>query len=171
MLKHMTSAELLTDGFGRVQEDVHGAVAGLSDDELTFRVDPGANSIAWLVWHLSRVQDDHIAGAFGTPQIWPEWADRFSLPFDLADTGYGHDSASVAEVLATGELLTGYYDAVHAATIPLVSDVKDADLDRVVDRRWDPPVTLGVRLISVVNDATQHAGQAAFVRGVLLRRR
>jgi Protein of unknown function (DUF664) len=171
MVARMTSAELLMDAFGRVREDVRGAVSGLSADELAARLDQDANSIAWLVWHLSRVQDDHIADAFGVDQVWPAWADRFGLPFDIPETGYGQDSGSVAEVRAPGDLLMGYYDAVHDATIPLVSGVKDPDLDRIVDQRWDPPVTLGVRIVSVINDTTQHAGQAAFVRGVLLRRR
>ncbi len=59
---------------------------------------------------------------------------------------------------------------MHAQTIRFVEGITDADLDRVVDESWDPPVTLGVRLVSVVNDNTQHAGQAAFVRGLVLRR-
>ena len=46
----------------------------------------------------------------------------------------------------------------------------DADLGRIVDERWDPPVTLGVRLISVISDGLQHAGQAAYVRGLAERR-
>ena len=167
----MTSAELLADAFGRVAEDVHGAVDGLSEDELAERVDPDANSIAWLVWHLTRVQDDHLADAFGTEQVWPRWAPRFGLPFDLSETGYAQDSKAVAAVRVPGDLLTGYHDAVQAATIPLLADVTDADLDRIVDRRWNPPVTLSVRLISVINDTTQHAGQAAFIRGLLLHRR
>lgn len=167
----MTSGELLADAFGRVQEEVHDAVSGLSESELAARLDPDANSIAWLIWHLSRVQDDHVADAFGVSQLWPEWAGQFGLPFGLEDIGYGHDSASVAAVRAPADLLTGYYDAVHEMTTPLVSAVKDADLDRVVDARWNPPVTLGVRLVSVVGDTAQHVGQAAFVRGILLRRR
>ena len=171
MVARMTSAELLMDAFGRVREDVQNAVSGLSADELAARLDEDANSIAWLVWHLSRVQDDHVANAFGADQVWPAWADRFGLPFGIAEVGYGQDSESVAAVRVPGDRLMGYHDAVHNATMALVSGVKDPDLDEIVDRRWDPPVTLGVRLISVVNDTTQHAGQAAFIRGVLLRRR
>jgi uncharacterized damage-inducible protein DinB len=167
----MTSADLLADAFDRIREEVHAAVDGLTEEQLAFRVDGDANSIAWLVWHLARVQDDHVAGAFGTSQVWPSWASRFALPFEVADHGYGHDSAQVAAVRVPADLLTGYYDAVHEATIPLVSSVTDTDLDRIVDRRWNPPVTLGVRLISVINDTTQHAGQAAFIRGVVLRQR
>jgi len=167
----VTSAELLTDAFERVRETMHEVVEGLSAGQLAARLDADANSIAWLCWHLARVQDDHVAGAFGVAQVWPEFMDRFGLPFGPAEIGYGQDSAEVAEVrVKSGELLTSYHDAVHAQTVRLVSAVTDADLPRVVDERWDPPVTLGVRLVSVISDCLQHAGQAAFVRGILLRR-
>jgi len=165
----VTSAELLADAFGRVNETVHGAVDGLPDGQLAARLDQDANSIAWLCWHLTRVQDDHVADAFGVEQIWPRFAARFGLPFGPDATGYGHSSEQVALVRASGELLTGYHDAVHEQTVALVGGVTDADLSRVVDKRWDPPVTLGVRLVSVISDCLQHAGQAAFVRGILLR--
>lgn len=170
----MTSADLLVDAFGRIKENVHGAVAGLTQDELAARLDPESNSIAWLVWHLTRVQDDHVADVAGTEQVWTAqgWVRRFDLPFDDADTGYGHDSDDVARLGAVpADLLLGYHDAVHARTVEYVSGLTDADLPRVVDTRWDPPVTLGVRLVSVIDDDTQHSGQAAFIRGALLRRR
>ncbi|WP_330180456.1 DinB family protein [Nocardia sp. NBC_01503] len=170
----MTSADLLVDAFGRVKENVHGAVEGLTAAELSEQLEPGANSIAWLIWHLTRVQDDHIADVAGLEQVWTAqgWAKRFDLVFDDAATGYGHQAADVAKLSGvSAELLLGYYDAVHAQTIEYVSVLVDADLPRIVDTRWDPPVTLGVRLISVVDDDIQHSGQAAFVRGVLLRRR
>ncbi len=167
----MTTAELLTDAFGRVQEAVHEAVDGRSAAQLGARLDEDANSIAWLCWHLARVQDDHVADAFGVEQVWPGFTDRFGLPFEPGAIGYGHSSAEVALVrISSASLLTAYHDAVHAQTVALVSGVTDADLPRVVDERWDPPVTLGVRLVSVISDCLQHAGQAAFVRGILLRR-
>lgn len=159
-------AELLTDSFGRVREVVHDVVSGLTEDQLAHRVD-GANSIAWLVWHLTRIQDDHVADAAGADQVWPAWADRFDLPFDLADTGYGHDREAVGKVRVPADLLLGYHDATHQRTLDYVGGLTDADLDRVVDERWDPPVTLGVRLVSVLSDDLQHAGQAAFVRGLV----
>jgi Protein of unknown function (DUF664) len=168
----MTSAELLVDAFGRVREVVHRAVEGLRPEQLAFRVDPEANSIAWLVWHLTRIQDDHVAGVARTVQVWTSkgWAERFGLPFDPRATGYGHRPADVAAVRVAAEPLVGYYDAVHTQTIRYVERLVDADLGRVVDRSWDPPVTLGVRLVSVIADDLQHAGQAAFIRGILQRR-
>lgn len=165
-------ADVLTDAFGRVREAVHGAVEGLTPEQLAGRVDPEANSVAWLVWHLTRVQDDHVSEVAGTEQVWTAqgWAERFGLPFEAEDTGYGHSSEEVAAVRGlTAEQLTGYHDAVHAASVAWVAGLRDGDLDRVVDERWDPPVTLGVRLVSVIDDDLEHAGQAAFVRGVVLR--
>ncbi|MBX9423610.1 mycothiol transferase [Streptomyces lateritius] len=168
----MNSAALLTDSFGRIREVVHEAVDGLTEDRLAERVDPDANSIAWLVWHLTRIQDDHLAGAYGTEQLWTSdgWHERFGLPFPATATGYGQTRAQVGKVRAPAELLLGYHDAVHARTVELIGPVTNGDLDRVVDTAWDPPVTLGVRLVSVISDDLQHAGQAAYVRGVLERR-
>jgi len=169
----MTSSDLLADAFGRIRGVVHDVVDGLSPQQLAFRPDREANSIAWLVWHLTRIQDDHIAGAAQTSQVWTEedWAARFGLPFDETATGYGQVAGEVAAVqVASGDLLTGYYDAVYTETIQYVQRLSDADLGRIVDERWDPPVTLGVRLISVICDGLQHAGQAAYVRGLAERR-
>ncbi|WP_431771208.1 mycothiol transferase [Streptomyces cucumeris] len=168
----MRSADLLADAFDRVSETVHEAVDGLGEEELTVRLDAGANSIAWLVWHLTRIQDDHIADAAGTAQLWTSdgWYERFGLPFPPAATGFGHRAKDVAAVRADAELLTGYHDAVHENTLAYVRGLRDTELDRIVDEAWTPAVTLGVRLVSVIADDLQHAGQAAFVRGALQRR-
>lgn len=163
--------DLLADAFGRIRADVHGAVEGLDPDQLAHRLDADANSIAWLVWHLTRVQDDHIAAAADTPQVYPDgWAARFGLPFPEHATGYGHSSADVAAVRASAEALLGYQDAVHERIRGYVNGLLETDLARIVDEAWNPPVTLAVRLVSVVDDAMQHAGQAAFVRGIVERR-
>ena len=168
----MTIGELLAEAFGRIHSVVMGAVRGLSEEELAFRPDGRCNSIAWLVWHLTRIQDDHIAHVAGTEQAYMAegWAGRFGLPFAPEETGYGHSSAEVAAVRASADLLTGYYEAVHGRTVKYVQGLGEADLDRVVDEHWDPPVTLGVRLVSVIYDDLQHGGQAAYVRGMLPRR-
>ena len=168
----MTVTELLADAFERIRATVHPAVSGLSTEDLSFRPDAEANSIAWLVWHLTRVQDDHVAALAGDEQVWTArgWVDRFALPLDPSDTGYGHGPRSVAVVTPDGASLLGYFEDVHATTQAFVATLTGADLDRVVDSAWDPPVTLGVRLVSVVADDLQHVGQAAYIRGILQRR-
>jgi uncharacterized damage-inducible protein DinB len=162
-------ADLLTESFGRVAAGVPAVLEGLDETQLGLRVDGEANSIAWLVWHLTRVQDHHVADAFGGDQIWTSegWAERFDLGLPVEDTGYGHGPDQVAAVRASPRLLAGYHAAVAERTLSLVGDLVDDDLDRVVDERWDPPVTLGVRLVSVIDDDTRHLGQAELVRGLL----
>ena len=168
----MTSADLLADAFDRIRGVVGRALDGLTDEQLTEQVGPVANSISWLVWHLTRIQDDHVCDVAGIDQAWTAqgWYERFGLPFPVTDHGYGHTEQQVEQVRVPGELLRAYHDAVYTRTVEYVKTVRDADLDQVVDTSWDPPVTLGVRLVSVVSDDLQHAGQAAYVKGLLLNR-
>ena len=169
----MESRDLLLTAFDNVEESVRGALDGIDPGLLNVRVDPDANTIAWLVWHLTRVQDDHVAEVAGTEQAYTGagWADRFALPFDASAIGYGFSSEDVGKTQVTDPgLLVEYHAEVHRRTAQFLRTLSAADLDRVVDRRWDPPVTLGVRLLSVIGDDLQHAGQAALLRGVLERR-
>jgi hypothetical protein len=168
----MHGTELLMDAFERIRDAVHPVVNGLTVEELSFRPDQESNSIAWLVWHLTRIQDDHVAALRGAPQAWMVggWAERYALALDTADTGYGHDAAAVGSVTADATSLLGYFEEVHTGTVGYLRTLDGTDLDRVVDRSWDPPVTAGVRLVSVIADDLQHVGQAAYVRGILQRR-
>ena len=166
----MEPRDLLTECFDRIREELRAAVDGLSPDQLAHRIAPGANPIGWLAWHLLRVQDDHVADVAGREQVWTAeaWAERFGLDLDPGATGYGFDDEEVDRVrVSSVELLLGYADAVSARTAEFLSGIDAADLDRVVDTSWDPPVTLGVRLVSVLSDDLQHVGQAAYVRGLL----
>jgi len=162
--------EVLLDALSRLDETIPAAVHGLTPEQLRWAPAPGANPIGWLVWHLTRVQDDHVSEAAGTEQAWTtgNWAGRFGLAPDPGDTGYGHGPADVERVHPeSAEALLEYYDAVAERTRAYIAGLSEADLDRVVDTRWDPPVTLGVRLVSVIDDDVQHVGQAAYVRGLL----
>ena len=164
----MKSNELLLDAFGRIRDIVEATLNGIDDAALIRRPGGNGNSIAWLIWHLSRGEDAQVAAAAGVPQVWTAqgFANRFGLPLPEQDTGYGHSSDKVDAVRAPRELLLEYYDAVHRQTVEVLNSLDDGDLDRVVDTRWDPPVTFGVRLVSILGDCLQHAGQAAYARGL-----
>jgi len=162
--------ELLRDSFTRLVEQVDELTDGLTEDQAGYRPAPNANSIAWLIWHSARVLDDQgLAPIAGIEQVWTseKWMDRFGLDLPRDDTGYGHSPEDVAKVRAPAELLGGYYHAVHKLTLDYVAGVTAEELTRIVDRRWDPPVTASVRLVSIINDCTQHLGQAAYLRGIL----
>ncbi|SDH95043.1 mycothiol transferase [Agrococcus jejuensis] len=166
----MDAIALLHELYGRIPGEVRRAVEGLTPEQLVARPADGANTIGWLVWHLTRVQDHHVSELLDEPQLWQsgDWAASFGLDADPHDTGYGHDAADVARVRpASADAALAYFDAVHARTTAYLATLAPADLDRVVDERWDPPVTLGVRLVSIADDDVQHAGQAAYARGLL----
>jgi hypothetical protein len=168
----MDIAALLDELYGRIPPLARDAVDGLDPDALVAAPAPGANTIAWLVWHSARVQDHHVGEVMDTDQVWQsgDWAARFGLDPDPHNIGYGHTAADVASVRPVdAAALTNYLDAVQARTCEWLRGLAGGDLDRIVDRRWDPPVTLGVRLVSVADDSLQHLGQAAYVRGLLDR--
>lgn len=188
----MSGSDVLVEAFGRIPDAVSQAVDGLDAGQLAYRPrlagasgaggaggvgagDSGTgaagNSIAWLIWHLTRVQDNHLADAAERNELWlaDGWAERFGLDLPREDTGYGHHPADVDKVrVDSGELLVEYHRAVHTRTLKFVEKLSETDLNRIIDTSWDPPVTMRVRLVSVIEDCMQHAGQAAYLRGLLL---
>jgi len=164
----MQSKELLMEAFGRLPDLVRQALDGLDEADLRRRPAGNGNSIAWLVWHTGRVEDAQVASACGLEQVWTGqgFVARFGLPLGERDTGYGHSSAQVDAVRAPRELLLEYYEAVHRQTARALEGIDDPALDHVVDRHWDPPVTLGARLVSILGDCLQHIGQAAYAKGL-----
>ena len=165
----MDVSDLLNELYGRIQPLAQRSVAGLDGDQLARSPTPGTNSIGWLIWHLARVQDHHVSEILDGEQRWVAdgWADRFGLPADPADIGYGHDADQMAAVQPGGpEILLDYLAVVQGRTMNLLEELTAPDLDRIVDRRWDPPVRLGVRLVSIADDSLQHLGQACYLRGL-----
>ncbi len=168
----MDVSELLLDLYSRIPPLAREAVEGLDKEQLTSQPNGTGNPIAWLVWHIARVQDAELAGLVGDHQLWQDgdWAARFGLEPDPNNHGYGHTAEDVRAVRPdSAAALLDYFDAVDARTQDALRALTPSDLDRIVDPDWDPPVTLGVRLISVADDAIQHIGQAAYVRGLLGR--
>lgn len=169
----MHTRDMLVDAYERIRQTVQRAADGLDADGLAFRPDAGANSIAWLVWHLTRIQDDHVAEIAGREQAWigEGWHERLGLAFDPRDTGFGHTAEQVALVQPDSpDGLLAYHDAVTERTLAYLAAIDSGELDRVIDAAYDPPTTVGVRLVSVLSDNLQHAGQARYLRGMLDRR-
>ena len=159
--------DLLLDAFSRIADSVPEVLSGLTTEQAAYRPEAGANSIGWLVWHLTRVLDGHLAELAGRGQVWHAegYAERLGLDLPTDDTGYGHGPAEVDRVrFADLDDLAAYHRATQAMARAFLAGV--SDFDRVVDRRWDPPVTMGVRLVSVLDDCARHIGQAEYLRGL-----
>lgn len=167
--------DLLADGFSRIQRSLHLSLDGLTAEQLTYRPAEQANTIGWLAWHLSRVQDHHLSDLAGREQAWIAggWHEKFGKPADPQETGQRYTAEQVAAIRPTGpQLLLDYHDAVYARSLEYIKTLKPVDLDRALDEpQWDPRPTAGVRLVSVIGDNLQHAGQAAYLRGLIENRR
>lgn len=167
----MTPSQILEDGFGRIRDRIGRLCGEVGPAELTFRPEPEANTVAWLIWHTSRQMDAQVMALADREQVWTAdgWVDRFDLPFQPEATGYGQTSEEVGQVRADPDLLAGYHDAVHQAVVEYLSAIDGADLDRVIDTDWNPPVTVGIRLMSCIGDGLQHVGQSAYILGIAQR--
>jgi len=166
----MESSELLVQAYSHISRVVHQAADNLSQDQLTYRPEEGSNSIAWLVWHLTRVQDSHLSNVTQLEETWltEEWSDRFGMPGSTT-IGFGDGPEEVAAIRPPRAILLGYHDRVAGRVIDYLPTVDADELDRIVDTNYDPDVTAGVRLVSVIQDNLQHAGQARYLRGMIDR--
>jgi hypothetical protein len=125
------------------------------------------------VWHLARVQDANFSALMERPQLWiaDGWHRRFNMPADPKDYGSGHRQTEAqvdAFKITDKRLLLDYLDAVFARTTAYLGTVNNADLNRVLNEpQYQPLPTLSVRLASVMNCNTRHAGQIEYLRGLV----
>jgi hypothetical protein len=167
--------ELIVDGYDRLPDLVKEALSGLSVADLDWQPHRHGNSLGWTVWHLTRVQDSQIAELMGQEQLWLRdgWHRRFRRAPDAEDTGYGHTPAEVrAFESASAKVQLDYLRAVVERTKRYLASVTPADLDRELDEPWQKPLpTVAVRIVSVLADCHQHAGEASYIRGLVEARR
>lgn len=165
----MDGAALIVDGLGRVQEVLHRALKDVPADVLCRLPTRDTNSMAWLAWHLTRVQDHHLSDLAALPQQWTSrgWHAKFGMQPDDTETGSGHTPQQVAALkVDAAALLLGYYDAVYERSKQYLATVQPSDLDGELNEpQYTPLPTVGVRLVSVLSDNAQHAGQIAYLRG------
>ena len=163
--------QLITDGYGRVLQILEEALNGLTQDDVNNQPHPDCNSMGWLTWHLTRVHDHHIADLLGEEQLWvrDEWHAKFNRAPDPSDTGFGNSSENVAAFRSPDvRTLLEYYRTVLERSKRYIGTLLAVDLDRELNEPWFQPLpTVGVRLVSVMSDNLQHAGQVAYLRGLL----
>ena len=169
----MEGAELVADALGRINLILHRAMDGIPAETLNTQPAAEANSMSWLAWHLCRVQDRHISDLLELPQLWVAdgWHTKFGMAKDEKETGTGHSPAQVEALqVDSADLPLGYADAVYERAKQYLATVKPADLDSAINEpQYDPLPTVGVRLVSIISDNIQHAGQVMYVRGLLER--
>lgn len=162
--------DLLADGYGRVLEYLGRVLRGLTKDDLDWQPGNDCNSIGWLTWHLTRQQDTQIASLMGEEQLWIRdgWYSKFHRAPDPEDSGFGHTPEQVSVFESPDvQTLLGYYRAVLERSQRYLLALSKTELERELDEPWFQPLpTVGVRLVSILEDSLLHAGQAAYVRGL-----
>lgn len=162
--------DLLIDGYGRVPEFLENVLKGLTRDDLNWQPRHDCNSIGWLIWHLTRQQDAQIASLMGEKQLWikDEWYATFNRQPEPNDIGFGHGPEQVSAFKSPeAKILLDYNRAVVERSKQYISSLSENDLDRELNEPWFQPLpTVGVRLVSILDDSVLHAGQVAYVRGL-----
>ena len=166
----MECYDLLADCYGRVLEFLENVLEGLTEDELNWQPCQDCNSIGWLAWHLTRQHDAQVASLIGEDQLWINdgWHAKFGRAPDPQDIGFGHTLEQVTAFKSPDiQTFLDYHSAVLKRSKNYFLTLSQTDLDRKLDEPWFQPLpTVGVRLISILEDSMLHAGQAAYVRGL-----
>jgi hypothetical protein len=166
--------DLVVDAYERLPGLMKETLSGLTVADLDWQPHRDANSIGWTAWHLARVQDAQIADVMGDEQLWivGGWHRKFRRPPDPEDTGYGHTVEQVRAFGSAGvKTQLGYLGAVTKRTVAYLGSLSPAALGRTLDEPWFRPLpTVGVRIVSILADCHQHAGQAGYIRGLLKAR-
>jgi hypothetical protein len=164
----MPAASVLIDGFTRVRDSQHHILEDLTDDELTREPHP---PIGWLSWRVSRILDSNVTRLQGREQLWiaDGWHQRFGMPPEPADfgRGAGHTREQVRAFRAGRELLLAYHDVAYDLTMAYVEKLTQEDLDRELNEpQYQPLPTLGVRLMSLLENGMQNSGQMGYLKAL-----
>ena len=166
----MAASDVIKTSLERNWGMVDRALEGLDDTTLASRINDQSNSIAWLLWHMTRVVDTFIHTRLqDKPQLWilDGWCEKCGLSEDPETTGQGWSSERVAAwTLPPRVVLLGYLEATKNATKEYLDGLSDDDLNAT---RMVPPATeprsVSEMLGIMVFDNIVHGGQIAFLRG------
>ncbi|WP_040634025.1 mycothiol transferase [Mobilicoccus pelagius] len=166
----MNIRELLTDAASRPASAAEPVLDGLSDEAAHRMPADRGNTIAWLLWHAARQMDVQTVALSGGKSVWTSggWAQRLGVDRGEDEFGFGDSPEDVAalhvdDVAALGAHLQACTDALTA----YIGTLSEDDLGEVIDDSYDPPVTRGARIVSIIDDAAVHVGQAAYARGLV----
>jgi hypothetical protein len=120
--------------FHRVLTDP--AIRQLTAAQIRRRPHPGVNTIAWLLWHMARVEDVGVNRFIADrPQVLEDgWLAKLGI--GRRDVGTGMSDSEVDDLSARVDLdaLGGYWDAVTQRTPDVVASLRGSDLEVVVPK-------------------------------------
>ncbi len=164
----MKATELITLSLKENEEYVNDAIKKLSQDELAWRTKPHSNSIAFLMWHLARVEDLWINRILkGGKEIYEAegWYKKYKT--EIQDNGAFFDEAKLkAWPVPTLKLLKEYAAAVRQTTLAYLKTLNEKDLDEPRDFTWMKG-TNGTALSHLISEIGEHSGQIGYIKGIM----
>ena len=169
----MQTVEMLVDALDRAEERFLETIAQMNVEQLNTMPADLIKSVTWLTWHTAKMIDQQLSELAGkeplyTSQVWVQKFD-LDLPLDTQDWIHTPEQARKVQV-EDKELLVDYLQAAVAFGRDYLSKLDLTTLDEIIDESWEPPVTRAVRIISTLDDASMHSGQAVYTRRLVLGR-
>ena len=163
----MDARDILTDAASRPLAAIRAVAELITPGNLNAHPGGHDNSIAWLLWHMGREIDVQVAHLAGAEELWTARGYAEQLGITEEGIGYGHTPAQARAVTARDPLpLLDYLTAATEALQEYLASLDPSALGEVIDSDWDPPVTRGTRLVSIIDDAAQHAGQVGYALSI-----
>ena len=133
----MTAIELVHMELTRLHKGFDGSLEGLTAEQL--HAVPGnhpkANTIAWVVWHFVRTEDNVVRFVLQNRRspVWTEggYADKLGLPPVAQGTGMSTEEAHALRIKHVA-LFREYMRKVWASTDEFLTTADPASLDRMV---------------------------------------
>lgn len=165
----MNASDVFKLGLSRNNAIIALAIKDLSEDDIHDQPGESDNTIAWMIWHQTRYEDNSIAVMSGGEQVWTtgKWHEKFGMPPDPENNGVGHKPDQVRSFRAAKDDLLAYMAAVRPQTKSYLGGLSETDLDRTLTNIFGEALTVGEWLTRLLGDHTQHAGQICYLRGHL----
>ena len=166
----MNETQLTIETLQRAQERFEETLAQMSIAEANTMPEPLIKSVTWLIWHTAREIDLQISALADQEPLWlADWTKRFALDLPDDTEDWRHTPEEAAKVIVNQkELLVDYLSASVELAVNYLQSIDETSLSEVIDENWTPAVTRQARIVSIVDDAVMHSGQAVYTRRLVI---
>lgn len=168
----MNAMELSRDTLLRAQERLEETLDQMTVAEANQMPHPLIKSVTWLMWHTARELDLQISQLKNSESLWQnKWSARFALDLPDDTEEWHHTPEEAAKVVVSDKsILSAYLEASISLAEEYLLNLDESSLQDVVDDSWEVPVTRQVRLVSIIDDAVMHSGQAVYTRRLVINK-
>ncbi|MFV0559245.1 MAG: DinB family protein [Enterococcus sp.] len=166
----MKVTQLSIETLERAEERFNETLAQMTVEQANTMPAPLIKSVTWLMWHTAKEVDEQLSALNHSSSLWQEnWRERFALDLPDDTEDWHHTPEEAAKVIVKEkELVQNYLAASVAFAKEYLETVEESSLQEVIDTNWTPVVTRQTRLVSVIDDAVMHSGQAVYTRRLVI---